>query len=90
LIKVNHQSRHFDKLNDQSNKSVAEPVEASGQQMQLELISSEGRVAYTENWTQTSSEKQISINTGKIPSGLYQVRLQTPSGLLTENVIVVR
>jgi hypothetical protein len=81
---------HFDKLNDQSNKSVAEPVEASGQQMQLELISAEGRVAYSENWTQTSSEKQLSINTDKIPSGLYQVRLQTPSGVLTENVIVVR
>jgi hypothetical protein len=81
---------HFDKLNDQSNKSVAEPVEASAQQMKLELISEEGRVAYTENWTQTSSEKQLSINTDKIPSGLYQVRLQTPSGVLTENVIVVR
>jgi hypothetical protein len=81
---------HFDKLNDQSNKSVAEPVEASGQQMQLELISAEGRVAYTENWAQTASEKQVIINTNKIPSGLYQVRLQTPSGVLTENVIVVR
>jgi len=58
--------------------------------MTLELISSEGRVAYTENWTQTASEKQLNINTDKIPSGLYQVRLQTPSGVLTENVIVVR
>jgi hypothetical protein len=70
--------------------TVAELVEASGQQMQLELISAEGRVAYTENWTQSSSEKQISINTDKIPSGLYQVRLSTPSGVLTENVIVVK
>ncbi len=59
-------------------------------EMTLELISSEGRVAYTENWTQTASEKQLNINTDKIPSGLYQVRLQTPSGVLTENVIVVR
>jgi len=58
--------------------------------MTLELISSEGRVAYSENWTQTVSEKQLNINTDKIPSGLYQVRLQTPSGVLTENVIVVR
>jgi len=58
--------------------------------MTLELISSEGRVTYTENWTQTSSEKQLNINTDKIPSGLYQVRLQTPSGVLTESVIVVR
>ncbi len=59
-------------------------------EMTLELISSEGRVTYTENWTQTASEKQLNINTDKIPSGLYQVRLQTPSGMLTENVIVVR
>ncbi len=59
-------------------------------EMKLELISSEGRVAYTENWTQTASEKQLSINTSKIPSGLYQVRLQTPNGVLTENVIVLK
>ena len=74
-----NKASHFDKLSDQR-----------GQQMQLELISAEGRVAYTENWTQTTSDWQISINTDKIPSGLYQVRLQTPSGVLTENVIVVR
>lgn len=80
----------FDKLINQSNKSVAEPVEASGQKMKLELISAEGRVAYTENWTQTSSVKQVIINTDKIPSGLYQVRLKTSGSVLTENVIVVR
>jgi hypothetical protein len=74
-----NKASRFDRLSDQR-----------GQQMRFELISAEGRVAYTENWTQSSSEKQISINTDEIPSGLYQVRLQTPSGVLTENVIVVR
>ncbi len=36
-------------------------------EMTLELISSEGRVAYTENWTQTSPDKQLKINTDKYP-----------------------
>ena len=74
-----NKASRFDRLSDQR-----------GQQMQLELISAEGRVVYTQNWTQTTSDKQLNINTDKIPSGLYQVRLQTPSGVLTENVIVVR
>jgi len=76
--------------NPAKDKLVVDIISETNTNMTLELISSEGRVAYTQNWTQTASSKQLNINTDKIPSGLYQVRLQTPSGMLTENVIVVR
>ncbi|MFA7327774.1 MAG: T9SS type A sorting domain-containing protein [Candidatus Kapaibacterium sp.] len=57
--------------------------------MKLELVATDGRVIYTDEWTQLTRTKQMMINTLAIPSGLYQVRLITPYDAITKNVVVV-
>lgn len=57
--------------------------------MKLELVATDGRVIYTDEWTQSTKSKQMQINTMNIPSGLYQVRLITPYDAITKSVIVV-
>ena len=57
--------------------------------MKLELVATDGRVIYTDDWTQSTRTKQMQINTLAIPSGLYQVRLITPYDAITKSVIVV-
>jgi len=57
--------------------------------MKLELVDTDGRVIYTDEWTQSTRTKQMQINTMNIPSGLYQVRLITPYDAITKSVIVV-
>jgi len=58
--------------------------------MKLELVATDGRVIYTDEWTQSTKSKQMQINTMNIPSGLYQVRLITPYDAITKSVIVVK
>jgi hypothetical protein len=57
--------------------------------MKLELVATDGRVIYTDEWTQSTRTKQMQINTLSIPSGLYQVRLITPYDAITKSVVVV-
>ncbi|PKL80903.1 MAG: hypothetical protein CVV25_01605, partial [Ignavibacteriae bacterium HGW-Ignavibacteriae-4] len=57
--------------------------------MKLELVATDGRVIYTDEWTQSTRTKQMLINTLAIPSGLYQVRLITPYDAITKSVVVV-
>ena len=57
--------------------------------MKLELVSTDGRVIYSDNWQQSTKSKQMQINTINIPSGLYQVRLITPYDAITKSVVVV-
>jgi hypothetical protein len=57
--------------------------------MKLELVATDGRVIYSDEWTQSTKSKQMQINTMNIPSGLYQVRLITPYDAITRSVIVV-
>ncbi len=57
--------------------------------MKLELVATDGRVIYSDEWTQSTKSKQMQINTINIPSGLYQVRLITPYDAITKSVIVV-
>jgi len=57
--------------------------------MKLELVATDGRVIYTDEWTQSTKSKQMQINTLAIPSGLYQVRLITPYDAITKSVVVV-
>jgi len=57
--------------------------------MKLELVATDGRVIYTDEWTQSTKSKQMQLNTINIPSGLYQVRLITPYDAITKSVIVV-
>jgi len=57
--------------------------------MTLELVATDGRVIYTDEWTQSTKTKQMQINTLAIPSGLYQVRLITPYDAITKSVVVV-
>ena len=57
--------------------------------MKLELVATDGRVIYIDEWTQSTKSKQMQINTMNIPSGLYQVRLITPYDAITKSVIVV-
>ena len=57
--------------------------------MKLELVATDGRVIYIDEWTQSTKSKQMQINTMNIPSGLYQVRLITPYDAITKSVVVV-
>jgi type IX secretion system substrate protein len=57
--------------------------------MTLELVATDGRVIYTDEWIQTTKTKYMQINTLSIPSGLYQVRLITPYDAITKSVVVV-
>ena len=57
--------------------------------MKLELVATDGRVIYSDEWTQSTKSKQMNINTREVPSGLYQVRLITPYDAITKSVIVV-
>ncbi len=57
--------------------------------MKLELVATDGRVIYTDEWMQSTKTKQVQINTLSIPSGLYQVRLITPYDAITKSVVVV-
>ncbi len=57
--------------------------------MKLELVATDGRVIYTDEWMQSTKTKQMQINTLSIPSGLYQVRLITPYDAITKSVVVV-
>lgn len=57
--------------------------------MKLELVATDGRVIYSDEWTQSTKSKQMQINTMNIPSGLYQVRLITPYDAITKSVVVV-
>ncbi len=57
--------------------------------MKLELVATDGRVIYTDEWMQSTRTKQMQINILSIPSGLYQVRLITPYDAITKSVIVV-
>lgn len=57
--------------------------------MKLELVATDGRVIYSDSWTQSTKSKQMLINTREVPSGLYQVRLITPYDAITKSVIVV-
>ena len=57
--------------------------------MKLELVATDGRVIYSDEWTQSTKTKQMQINTLAIPSGLYQVRLITPYDAITKSVVVV-
>ncbi|MEZ4724277.1 MAG: T9SS type A sorting domain-containing protein [Candidatus Kapaibacterium sp.] len=57
--------------------------------MKLELVATNGRVIYSDEWTQSTKSKQMQINTMNIPSGLYQVRLISPYDAITKSVVVV-
>ena len=57
--------------------------------MKLELVATDGRVIYSDEWTQSTKTKQMKINTLAILSGLYQVRLITPYDAITKSVVVV-
>jgi hypothetical protein len=57
--------------------------------MSLELVSSEGRVVYSDTWLQFTRTKRIELSTDNIPSGLYQVRLITPYDAVSKSVVVV-
>ncbi len=57
--------------------------------MKLELVATDGRVIYSDEWTQSTKSKQMQLNTMNIPSGLYQVRLITPYDAITKIMIVV-
>jgi hypothetical protein len=57
--------------------------------MKLELVATDGRVIYSDEWTQSTKTKQMQINMLAIPSGLYQVRLITPYDAITKSVVVV-
>ncbi len=56
----------------------------------IELISSEGKLSYSNEWIQSNKEQGITIPTDDIPSGLYQVRLHTNGKVITQEVVVVR
>lgn len=59
-------------------------------QIKLELVSSEGKQIHSDNWTQSASEMTFTIPTDNIPSGVYQLRLQSNDRIITKQVIVVR
>jgi len=71
---------------EQLNIDITTGVQGS---MKLELVATDGRVIYTDEWTQSTRTKQMKINTLAIPSGLYQVRLITPYDAITKSVVVV-
>ncbi|PKL78070.1 MAG: hypothetical protein CVV25_12740, partial [Ignavibacteriae bacterium HGW-Ignavibacteriae-4] len=56
---------------EQLNVDITTGVQGT---MKLELVATDGRVIYTDEWTQSTRTKQMQINTLSIPSGLYQVR----------------
>lgn len=71
---------------EQLNIDITTGVQGS---MKLELVATDGRVIYSDEWMQSTKSKQMKINTINIPSGLYQVRLITPYDAITKSVIVV-
>ena len=71
---------------EQLNIDVSTGVQGT---MTLELVATDGRVIYTDEWIQSTKTKQMQINTLAIPSGLYQVRLITPYDAITKSVVVV-
>ncbi|MFA7326159.1 MAG: T9SS type A sorting domain-containing protein [Candidatus Kapaibacterium sp.] len=71
---------------EQLNINISTGVQGS---MKLELVATDGRVIYTDEWTQSTKTKQMQINTLAIPSGLYQVRLITPYDAIMKSVVVV-
>ncbi len=73
-------------VSEQLNIDITTGVQGT---MKLELVATDGRVIYTDEWTQSTRTKQMQINTMNIPSGLYQVRLITPYDAITKSVIVV-
>ncbi|MER3329169.1 MAG: T9SS type A sorting domain-containing protein, partial [Candidatus Kapaibacterium sp.] len=72
--------------NEQLNIEISTGVQGT---MKLELVATDGRVIYSDEWTQSTKTKQMQINTLSIPSGLYQVRLITPYDAITKSVVVV-
>ena len=71
---------------EQLNIDITTGVQGS---MKIELVATDGRVIYTNEWMQSTKSKQMQINTMNIPSGLYQVRLITPYDAITKSVVVV-
>ena len=71
---------------EQLNINITTGVQGT---MKLELVAIDGRVIYSDEWTQSTRTKQMQINTLAIPSGLYQVRLITPYDAVTKSVVVV-
>ncbi|MFA7326022.1 MAG: T9SS type A sorting domain-containing protein [Candidatus Kapaibacterium sp.] len=72
--------------NEQLNIDITTGAQGT---MKLELVATDGRVIYTDEWIQSTKSKQMQINTIAIPSGQYQVRLITPYDAITKSVVVV-